>query len=136
MLHIPTAHPARVMLVNRSFIKRHLYRTLLLKTAAHRNGEIKKWTVGQTDAGRQKIVKKKGKKNQTCRILDFHSGGYDEFYLLRHLASYSFQIQLKFRRNMSPPSSGLKNKFCLLPAIHWIFICLFFNHEGRGDIFF
>jgi hypothetical protein len=45
-----------------------------------------------------------------CRIWGSHSGGYEEYCLLGYNAMYSVESQLTFRRNISPPSSGSKNK--------------------------
>jgi hypothetical protein len=39
-----------------------------------------------------------------------HSGGFEEFYLLGYNAVYSVERQPTIRRNISPSSSGLKNK--------------------------
>jgi hypothetical protein len=41
-----------------------------------------------------------------------NSGGCEEFYLLEYNSMWFVEGQLTFWRNMSPPSSGLKNKPC------------------------
>jgi hypothetical protein len=43
-------------------------------------------------------------------IWSSHSSGYKGFYLLGYNAMYSTETQPTFRRNMSPQSSGSKNK--------------------------
>jgi hypothetical protein len=47
-------------------------------------------------------------------IWKFHSGGYEEYYLLGYNAVYSVESLRTFRRNMSPPSysSILKMEIC------------------------
>jgi ribosomal protein S14 len=50
--------------------------------------------VRQTETREQKKkTRKKGREKEACRILGFHSGGYEEFYLLRCIAVYSFEIK-------------------------------------------
>jgi hypothetical protein len=41
---------------------------------------------------------------------------YEEYYLLWYNAVYSVESQPTFRRNISPPSSGSKNKQSKKPA--------------------
>jgi hypothetical protein len=50
--------------------------------------------------------------NGHSRIWGCHSGGCEEFYLLRYNAMWSVKSQPTFRRNMSPPSF----RVCLPPA--------------------
>jgi hypothetical protein len=50
-----------------------------------------------------------------CSIWGSHSGGYEAFYLLGYNAVYSDENNPKFRRRMSPPSSG-SNKPSNKPA--------------------
>jgi hypothetical protein len=49
-------------------------------------------------------------KNKGRCIWDSHSRGYEEFYLLAHNAMYFVESQPTFRKNTSPPSSGLRSK--------------------------
>jgi hypothetical protein len=51
-----------------------------------------------------------------CRILGPHTGGYERFYLLEYIGVYFVESQPMFLRNMSPPSSGSKNKPRAKPA--------------------
>jgi hypothetical protein len=44
------------------------------------------------------------------RLWGSHIDGYEDFCLLGYNAMYSLEGQLTFPSNMSPPSSGLKNK--------------------------
>jgi hypothetical protein len=50
------------------------------------------------------------------RIWGSHSGGYEEYRLLGYNAVWSKERQPTFRRNISPPSSGSKDKTCKKPA--------------------
>jgi hypothetical protein len=45
-----------------------------------------------------------------CKIRGSQCGGYEDFCLLRYKAVQYVESQPMFRRNMSPPSSGSKNK--------------------------
>jgi hypothetical protein len=45
-----------------------------------------------------------------CGVFGSHSSGYEEYYLLGYYAVKPVESQLTFQRNMSPPSSGPKNK--------------------------
>jgi hypothetical protein len=56
--------------------------------------------------------------------------GYAEFYLLGHNAMYSVESQPTFRRNLSPPSSGSKNKLSKKPEKRWQA-----QTEDGGDMF-
>jgi hypothetical protein len=87
-----------------------------------------------------------------CRIWGSDSGGYDEFYLLGYNAVYSIESQPTFRKNMSPPSSGSKNKQSKklvwkyvasrnsAPLDTWfhtgVLFGLCFNSEYEDDVFF
>jgi hypothetical protein len=46
----------------------------------------------------------------SCRIWGSHSSGYEEFYIVGYNVVYSVENQPVFRRNISPQSSGSKNK--------------------------
>jgi hypothetical protein len=50
------------------------------------------------------------KQGSTRRIESSHSSGYVQFYLLTYNILKFVEIQPTFRRNMSPPSPGSKNK--------------------------
>jgi hypothetical protein len=51
--------------------------------------------------------------NLTCRF----TRSYEELYLLGCNSAYFIESQLKFRRNMMPPSSGLKTKQKLVSCL-------------------
>jgi hypothetical protein len=52
----------------------------------------------------------------TKRIWGSHSGGYEEYYLLGYKAVQSVESQPKFRKTISPPVFGSKNKASEKPA--------------------
>jgi hypothetical protein len=60
------------------------------------------WSGGYTKSLRTKI--------KLCRIWGSHSGDYEEYYLLGYSTVEIVGTQPTFLRNMSPPSSGSKNK--------------------------
>jgi hypothetical protein len=59
----------------------------------------------------------------TFQLSNFHSGGYEEFYLLEYNAMYSVESQLTFQRNMYPPGSN------------WFLSWLIFDPEDGSDMF-
>jgi hypothetical protein len=77
---------------------------------------------------------------EICWILGSHSGRYEELYLLGYNAMLSVENQHTFRRNMSPSSSGSKNRRRKKPgsSCHLLsrcFLILFFDSEDGGDVF-
>jgi hypothetical protein len=44
------------------------------------------------------------------RKLGSHTGGHGEFHLLGCIVAYSGECEAKYRSNISPPSSELRNK--------------------------
>jgi hypothetical protein len=78
----------------------------------------------------------------SCWIQGSHSGGHEEFYLLGYNAVQSGESQQRFRRNITPPSSGLKSKTktrmklpgpcCLFHDGFWLGIP--FEAEDGGDM--
>jgi hypothetical protein len=62
------------------------------------------------------------------------TGGYEEFYLLGYNAVYTVEYQPTFRKNMSPPSSGSKNR--PRTCFHAGFLLsLFFDPRDGGEMF-
>jgi hypothetical protein len=65
------------------------------------------------------------------RIWGSHSCGYEMSYLLGYCTVQSIEIQLTFRRNMSPPSSIIA---CYLLHIV-VLLDWFFDPDNGGDMF-
>jgi hypothetical protein len=73
------------------------------------------------------------------RTWGFHSGGYEEYHLLWYNAVWSVDCQPRFRRIISPPSSGSKKLVELetssLPAFTLVSCsAYFFDPEDGSDV--
>jgi hypothetical protein len=60
--------------------------------------------------GRQGREVEEGREREGDRETGFHSGGYQELSPLGYNGMWSTENQTALQRNMSPPSSGSKNK--------------------------
>jgi hypothetical protein len=75
----------------------------------------------QADGKHEKLVANKERITSVLHIIMIeeirgsHTRGCKEFCLLGYNALYSVENQPTFRKNLSPTSSGLKNKPCKKP---------------------